>query len=100
MSLYLMRFEPTSATLTTHLQGSSSLLRQASTCSFGFFLNGEGAYHSTQLMVNTAEWGKVHAYSSSASYMQSTGVVVVHVNKGDEVLIKTLDSRFELWNCN
>lgn len=56
------------------------------------FLNGAGAYHSTQLMVNTAEWGKVHAHSSSASYMQSTGVVVVHVNKGDDVFVKTSDS--------
>lgn len=56
------------------------------------FFNGAGAYHSTQLMVNTAEWGIVHAHSSSASYMQSTGVVVVHVNKGDDVFVKTSDS--------
>lgn len=53
------------------------------------FFECGGAYHSTQLMINTAVWGLVHAHTSSTSVMQSTGVVVAHVNKGDDVHVKT-----------
>lgn len=55
------------------------------------FLNS--AFYSTQLMINTEDWwGGVYAHSGSSSTMQSTSVVVVHVNKGDDVFVKTSDS--------
>lgn len=42
-------------------------------------------------MVNIVEWGIVYVYFSLVSYMQSIGVVVVYVNKGDDVFVKMLD---------
>lgn len=56
------------------------------------FQNGGGAYHSTQLMINSEEWGVVHAHSTSTSWMQSSSVVVAHVNKGDDVFVKTSEA--------
>eukprot|EP00105_Crassostrea_gigas_P014555 XP_011431247.1 PREDICTED: uncharacterized protein LOC105330966 [Crassostrea gigas] len=53
------------------------------------FLNGNNDAHSTQLMINTEEWGIVHAHSASNNWNQSTGVIVAHVNKGDDVFVKT-----------
>lgn len=53
------------------------------------FLNGNNDAHSTQLMINTGEWGIVHAHSASNNWNQSTGVIVAHVNKGDDVFVKT-----------
>lgn len=48
-------------------------------------MNGNSAIHSTQLMINTEELGVVHVHSASSSWMQSTSVVVAHVNQGDNV---------------
>lgn len=53
------------------------------------FMNAYSDYHSTQLMVNTEVWGVVHSGTGSTSVMQSTGVVVAHVNKGDDFFVKT-----------
>lgn len=52
-------------------------------------MNAYSDYHSTQLMVDTEEWGLVHSGTSSTSVIQSTGVVVAHVKKGDDVFVKT-----------
>lgn len=52
-------------------------------------MNGNNDVHFTQLMVNTEEWGIVYANSASNSWIQSTGVVVAYVNKGDDVFVKT-----------
>eukprot|EP00105_Crassostrea_gigas_P014556 XP_011431248.1 PREDICTED: heavy metal-binding protein HIP [Crassostrea gigas] len=63
------------------------------------FMNGNNDAHSTQLMINTVEWGIVHANSASSSWMQSTGVVVAHVNKGDDVFVQTSGaSRGEIYS--
>lgn len=56
------------------------------------FMNGNLAIHSTKLMINTVEWGVFHAHSASSSWMQNTGVVVAHVNQGDDVFVKTSGS--------
>lgn len=62
-------------------------------------MNGNNDAHSTQLMINTVEWGIVHANSASSSWMQSTGVVVAHVNKGDDVFVQTSGaSRGEIYS--
>eukprot|EP00105_Crassostrea_gigas_P014557 XP_011431249.1 PREDICTED: heavy metal-binding protein HIP [Crassostrea gigas] len=53
------------------------------------FMNGNSAYHSTQLMINSQEWGVVHSNTVSNGWMQSTSVVVAHVNKGDDAFVKT-----------
>lgn len=51
------------------------------------FLNS--AFYSTQLMINTEDWwGGVHTHSGMSSTIQSTSVVVAHVNKGDDVFVK------------
>lgn len=42
-------------------------------------VNGNGAVHSTQLMINSDIWGVVRAHSGSNNRMQSTSVVVAHV---------------------
>lgn len=55
------------------------------------FLNGDTDVHSVQLIINAEEWGVVNSHSSSNSWMQSTGLVVAHVNKGDDVFVKTKD---------
>lgn len=52
------------------------------------FMNGNVAVHSTQLMINSDIWGIVRANSGSDVLVQSTGVVVAHVNKGDDVFVK------------
>lgn len=49
------------------------------------FLNGDTDVHSVQLIINAEEWGVVNSHSSSNSWMQSTGLVVAYVNKGDDV---------------
>lgn len=54
-------------------------------------------FHSTQLMVNTSEIGIIHVISGSGSDMSGTGVVVTHVNAGDDVYVRTHAN----WNnCN
>lgn len=53
------------------------------------FMNRNSDYHSVQLTIDTEYWGAVHAHSGSSSTMQSTGVVVAHVTKGDDVFVKT-----------
>lgn len=45
--------------------------------------------HSTQLMVNTSEIGIIHVISGAGSDMSGTGVVVTHVNAGDDVYVRT-----------
>lgn len=51
------------------------------------FLNS--TFYSTQLMINTEDWwGGVRTHSGSSSTMQSTSIVIVHVNKGDDVFVK------------
>lgn len=59
-------------------------------------MNGNSAIHSTQLMINTEELGVVHVHSASSSWMQSTSVVVAHVNQGDNVFVKNV--RLEQWD--
>lgn len=56
------------------------------------FMNGNNDAHSTQLMINTEEWGILHAHSASNNWNQSTGVIVAHVNKRDEVFVKTSEA--------
>lgn len=50
--------------------------------------------HSTQLMVNNAEIGIIHLHSVSGGDFVGTGVVVTHVNAGDDVYVRTHAS----WN--
>nr|XP_011420344.2 uncharacterized protein LOC105323082 [Crassostrea gigas] len=50
--------------------------------------------HSTQLMVNNAEIGIIHLHSVSGGDFVGTGVVVTHVNTGDDVYVRTHAS----WN--
>ena len=52
-------------------------------------MNGNNDAHSTQLMIHTKEWGVVYSHAAFNSWMQSTGVVVAHVNKGDDVFVQT-----------
>ncbi|XP_062610246.1 complement C1q-like protein 4 [Saccostrea cucullata] len=56
------------------------------------FRNGNGGIHSTQLMINSEEWGMTHSHTLTNNFPQSTGCVVAHVNKGDDVFVKTSDS--------
>lgn len=53
-------------------------------------------------MINTEECGLVHAATSSNTVMQSTGVVVAYVNRGDDVFAKTSAAShgvlFSNWN--
>ncbi|XP_062615515.1 multimerin-2-like [Saccostrea cucullata] len=56
------------------------------------FMNGGGSYHSTQLMINSEEWGIVHTHTAPNTWTQVTGCVVAHVNKGDDVFVKTSGS--------
>lgn len=46
-------------------------------------------FHSTQLMVNNDEIGIIHMHSVSAGDFLGTGVVVMHVNAGDDVYVRT-----------
>lgn len=50
--------------------------------------------HSTQLMVNTAEIGIIRLQSVTGGDFVVTGVVVTHVNAGDDVFVRTHAS----WN--
>lgn len=50
--------------------------------------------HSTQLMVNTSEIGIIHVHVGSGGDLEGTGVVVTHVNAGDDVYVRTHAS----WN--
>lgn len=52
-------------------------------------MNGNADAYSTQLMIKTKEWWVVHVHSASNSWMQGTSVAVAHVNKGDDVFVKT-----------
>lgn len=45
--------------------------------------------HSTQLMVNNAAIGVIHVDTGSSGDMSGTGVVVTHVNTGDDVYVRT-----------
>lgn len=45
-------------------------------------------HHSTQLMVNNAEIGIIYVHVDSND-MAGTGVVVTHVNAGDDVYVRT-----------
>lgn len=60
---------------------------QSGVCVFiWIFLNLE--FYSTQLMINTEDWwGGFHTHSGSSSTMQSSSVIVAHVNKGDDVFV-------------
>ncbi|XP_062589103.1 complement C1q-like protein 3 [Saccostrea cucullata] len=55
---------------------------------------GESNYHSTQLMVNTDELGIIYSHVGSGSDIGGTGIVVAHVDKGDDVYVRTHAS----WN--
>lgn len=85
MSLNLMWFEPTSETVTTYQLGFFRYQKQACMCFTWSFLNGDTDVHSVQLIINAEEWGVVNSHSRSNSWMQSTGLVVAYVNKGDDV---------------
>uniref|UniRef100_A0A8W8J8K4 C1q domain-containing protein n=1 Tax=Magallana gigas TaxID=29159 RepID=A0A8W8J8K4_MAGGI len=50
--------------------------------------------HSTQLVVNKGEIGIIHLHSVSGGDFVGTGVVVTHVNAGDDVHVRTHAS----WN--
>lgn len=58
-------------------------MREASDCT-----------HSTQLMVNTTEIGIIRLQSVTGGDFVGTGVVVTHVNAGDDVYVRTHAS----WN--
>lgn len=45
--------------------------------------------HSTQLIVNNAAIGVIHVDTGSSGDMSGTGVVVTHVNTGDDVYVRT-----------
>lgn len=45
--------------------------------------------HSTQLMVNNAAIGVIHVDTGSSGDMSGTGVVVTHVNTGDDVYVRS-----------
>lgn len=49
--------------------------------------------YSPQLIINTEEWEIVHVDSATYSLMQSTGVVVAHINKVDDVFFKKCQER-------
>lgn len=49
--------------------------------------------YSPQLIINTEEWEIVHVDSATNSLMQSTGVVVAHINKVDDVFFKKCQER-------
>lgn len=50
-------------------------------------------------MINVEEWGVVNFYFSFNSWMQSIGLVVIYVNKGDDVFVKMKDqSQGELYS--
>ncbi|XP_062619916.1 complement C1q-like protein 3 [Saccostrea cucullata] len=53
-----------------------------------------GYKHSTQLMVNTNEIGIIHADVNHDSDFSGSGIVVTHVNAGDNVFVRTHAS----WN--
>ncbi|XP_062610248.1 complement C1q-like protein 4 [Saccostrea cucullata] len=53
------------------------------------FRNGDDGAHSSQLMINSEEWGITHSNTAVNAWSQSTGCVVAHVNKGDDVFVKT-----------
>lgn len=55
------------------------------------FQNGGGVLYFVQLMINLEEWGVVYVYFIVISWMQSLSVVVVYVNKGDDVFVKMLE---------
>lgn len=55
------------------------------------FQNGGGVLYFVQLMINLEEWGVVYLYFIVISWMQSLSVVVVYVNKGDDVFVKMLE---------
>lgn len=50
--------------------------------------NGD-CYHSTQLMVNSEELGIIQLHSVSGGDFSGTGVVVTHVNAGDDIYVRT-----------
>lgn len=41
-------------------------------------------------MINIEEWGIVYVYFVFNNWNQSIGVIVVYVNKGDDVFVKML----------
>jgi hypothetical protein len=45
--------------------------------------------HSTQLVVNTESVGIVHLNAGGTGIGEVTGIVVVHVNTGDDVFVRT-----------
>uniref|UniRef100_A0A8W8JBI5 C1q domain-containing protein n=1 Tax=Magallana gigas TaxID=29159 RepID=A0A8W8JBI5_MAGGI len=51
-------------------------------------------FHSTQLMVNTSEIGIIYVHVGSGGDLAGTGVVVTHVNAGDDVYVRT----YANWN--
>ncbi|XP_062596428.1 uncharacterized protein LOC134257863 [Saccostrea cucullata] len=55
---------------------------------------GDNNHHSTQLMVNTDELGIIYSHVASDSDVGGTGIVVAHVDKGDDVYVRTHAS----WN--
>ncbi|XP_062571701.1 caprin-2-like [Saccostrea cucullata] len=55
---------------------------------------GSNNYHATQLMVNTDELGIIYSYVGSGPDLGGTGIVVAHVDKGDDVYVRT----HALWN--
>ncbi|KAK3098687.1 hypothetical protein FSP39_022020 [Pinctada imbricata] len=57
---------------------------------WGFYIGGTDNYHSLELVVNAEVWGIVHTHSVAASdYKESTGVVVVQANAGDDVFVRS-----------
>lgn len=46
-------------------------------------------YHSTELVVNTESMGIVHLNTGGTTAGEVTGIVVVHVDNGDDVFVRT-----------
>ncbi|XP_048766258.2 uncharacterized protein LOC125673646 [Ostrea edulis] len=45
--------------------------------------------HSIQLMINTEDCGSLYLHAMSGTEMEGTGIVVTHVNAGDDVYVRT-----------
>ena len=56
------------------------------------FCTGNDQLVSTQLVVNNNEEGIIHLHPAAGSWITGTGVVVLHVNKGDDVYVRIASS--------
>ncbi|XP_062605001.1 C1q-related factor-like [Saccostrea cucullata] len=52
----------------------------------------ESSYHSTELVVNTVVHGMIYAHTNSGEQDTATGNLILTVNAGDEVYIRTKEN--------